>query len=317
MAGENVLSVHLNGWLTNLAISYRPDLASFIADTVAPYLDVRHESDLYPVFDQGEFYSSDTDDRVPDRTEPNEVEFSHTTATYQCVRRELAFSVSDRERRNSDDVLRLEENKQSGTLIRLLLRREIRVAGLLRKTTNGGQLTLGTSASNPFAGASTTTAESDVVTGVEAMRQAVGVEPNVIIIPAVIANQMVINAQWRDYVKYTYGSDAARPMLSARRPTLPPVLWGMTVLTPGTIKNTAAEGATASYSDVWGNHVRLLYVNPESGLTNPSVAYTFRSEGLTTRQWRTEASRTERFAVGQTIDERVVAASAGYEIANA
>jgi hypothetical protein len=63
--------------------------------------------------------------------------------------------------------------------------------------------------------------------------------------------------------------------------------------------------------------VRLLYVNPESGLTNPSVAYTFRSEGLTTRSGGRRRAGLSSFAVGQTIDERVVAASAGYEIASA
>jgi hypothetical protein len=68
-------------------------------------------------------------------------------------------------------------------------------------------------------------------------------QPNTIIIPAVIANQMVINAQWRDYVKYTYGSDARGRCCRLAGRRCPRTLWGMTVLTPGTIKNTAAEGA--------------------------------------------------------------------------
>jgi hypothetical protein len=317
MAGENVRSVHLDGWLSNLAVRYRPDLNGFIADQVCPTIPVAKESNVYPVFTQGEFYGTDVDDLVPDRAKPNKIEFSHSFAQYVCQRRELGWDISDRERGNADDQVRLEENKQIGVLGRLMLKREIRVANLLRKTTNGGGLTLGVNATAAFAGAATTSAESDIVTGQEAIRQAIGIMPNTIIIPAVIANKMVLNAQWRDYVKYTYGTDAQRPMLSSTHPTLPPVLWGMQVLTPGTITNTAGEGLTESYSDVWGNHVRLLYITNGPAIDNPSVAYTLQAETMTTRRWRDEAARTDSFAVGMTIVEKVVAALAGYEIASA
>lgn len=312
MPGENVGVVHIDALLSNLARLYRP--TEFIADSISPYLDVNHESDLYPVWTQGDFYGTDVDDLVADRAEPRFVEISHTTARYQCQRRELAWDISDRERQNSDSALNLERNKQVATMGRLLLKREGRVQTVLRKTSNGGQLALGAAAAAFWDTAGTTSIESDCWTGREAMRQSIGVRPNRIIIPEAVASGMNKNTQLTGKLQYTYGSSDARPLLSDYFPVLPAILFGMQVQIPGLIQNTAREGATESYSDVWGKHVRLLYVTSGPAIEIPSVSYTFRSEQMVTRTWRDDAKRKNNYAVGQTIDERVVAPNAGYEI---
>lgn len=314
MPGETVATVHVDVLLSNLARLYRP--TSFIADQVCPYLGVTHESDLYPVFNQGEFYATDTDDLVADRSEPRVVEFAHTTETYRTQRRELAWDISDRERKNADSQIRLERNKQVGTLGRLLLKREIRVQNLLRKVASGGKLNLGANAAAAWDTANTTSIETDIWTGREAVRTAIGQRCNMIVIPEAVAAGMQKNTQLVGKLQYTYGSGDSRPLLESYYPILPPVLFGMRVVIPGEIKNTANEGATASYSDIWGEAVRLLYVTTGPDLETPSVAYTFRSEPMTTRRSREDKPRKDWFAVGQTIDERVVAPDAGYEIAN-
>lgn len=314
-AVERVRSVHVDALLSNLSRLYRP--SGFIADMVAPYIDVANESDIYPVFTQGDFYGTEVDDLVADRAEPRIIDISHTTEQYVTARRELGWDISDRERKNADSQLNLERNKQNAVLDRLAMKREIRVAALLRKTTNGGGLTLGATAAANWSTATVTTIESDIWTGREAMRQAIGVRPNVIVIPEAVAAGMQKNTQLVDKLKYTFGSDGSRPLLSEYYPVLPGVLFGMRVEVPGMIKNTAAEGAAESYSDVWGDDVRMLYVSPGAALENPSVAYTFRSEQFTTRRWREEKRRVDGFAAGQTIVEKVVAPYAGYEISDA
>jgi hypothetical protein len=217
---------------------------------------------------------------------------------------------------NADAPLRLERNKQVATMGRLMLKREIRVSTSLRKTTNGGQLSLGANAAAFWDAASTTSIESDVRTGRESIRLRIGVRPNTIVIPEAVASGMQTNTQLTAKVQYTYGGGGARPLLEEYFPVLPPVLFGMRTVVPGIIQNTAHEGATESYSDVWGESVRLLYVTAGPAIEIPSVAYTFRSETLATRRWREDAKRKNNYAVGQTIDERVVASNAGYEINN-
>lgn len=318
MAGQPVGAVHVNVPLSNLARLYRPLESGFIADEVCPVLDVVHESDLYYTFTQGDFYGTDVDDLIADKVEPREIEFSHSTAQYQVQRRELAWTISDRERNNADNQLNLERNKQNGVLGRLLLKREIRVAALLRKTTNGGQLSLGADAGTKWDDTTNTTYKTvsgDVVAGITAMRQAIGVSPNVIVIPAAVAEGLTKTAFFSALQQYTRGDVNNQPLYE-QYPLLPTRLWGMRVLVPGTIKNTAVEGQTESYSDVWSEQVRMLYVTNGPALEIPSVAYTFRSETLTTRQDRDNRKRLDWFATGQTIDERVVAPNAGYEINN-
>jgi len=318
MAGQPVGSVHVNVPLSQLAVLYRPLESGFIANEVCPILPVQHESDLYYVFAQGDFYATDVDDLVPDRAEPREVEFSHTTAQYQARRRELAWSISDRERGNADAQLRLETNKQNGTMGRLALKRETRVAALLRKTTNGGQIALGANAANKWDNAATTYLNilGDVTLGITAMRQAIGLRPNTIVIPAAVAEGMNKSAFYTSSAgpQSIYSGRPDEVPLFTQYPLLPAVLWGMRVLVPGVISNTATEGQTASYADIWSEQVRLLYVDPSPSIETPSVAYTFQAETLTTRYERRASRRVDWYATGQTIDERVVAASAGYEI---
>ena len=312
MAGEFTQAVHIDALLSNLARLYRP--VEFAADQVSPYLDVNHESDVYPVWTQGDFYGTDVDDLVPDRSAVRMVEISHTTARYQCQRRELGWDISDRERKNQDAPLNLERNKQVAVMGRLMLKREIRVATGLKKTSNGGQLALGANAAAAWSTAGTTSIETDVRTGREAVRQSIGIRPNTILIPEAVASGMETNTTLNNKLIYTYGDANSRPQLSDVFPLLPPVLFGMRTMVPGLIQNTAKEGQTETYSDVWGKAVRLLYITSGPAIEIPSVAYTFRSEVLTTRTWRDDERRKTNYAVGQTIDEEVVAPNAGYEI---
>lgn len=312
MPSPAVGTVHVNAVLTNLARKYMPRLDGFIADEVCPYIPVNFESDQYPVWDTGPFFATDVSDLVPDREEPRIVDVSFSYAQYQVQRRELAWDISDRERQNSDDPLQLETTKQQNTLGRLMLLREQRVAALLRKTSNGGGLTLGGNASAKWDAATSDYQDfaTDIMTAKTAVRQAIGTSPNVIVIPAAVAEGMH-KALLFQIQQYTDGGGA---LVRDEYPSLPPVFFGMRVLTPGGIYNSAVEGQTASYTDVWGESVRLLYVTTGPALMEPSAAYTFRSEPLTTRQDRLERRRIDWYATGQTIDERIVAPDSGYEL---
>lgn len=317
MASETVGNVHVSVPLTNLARLYRPDMNGFIADLVCPPLPVVHENDLYYRWTQGPFFATDVEDLVPDRGKPRKLDFDFDTASYIANKREFGWDISDRERGNADNQLRLEIVKQEGVLGRLMLKKEQRVATLLRKTANGGQLSLGADAGNKWDNAATTYTQvfTDVITGITAMRQAIGARPNVIVIPAGVAEGLNKSLFFSGVQQYTRGDVNNQPLYE-EYPLLPTLLWGMRVLVPGQIKNTAKEGQTASYSDIWDEQVRLLYVTNGPSIETPSAAYSFQSRPLTTRRWRDEEAETDAFAVGYVGTELVVAPNAGYEINN-
>jgi len=329
MAGMPVGAVHQNVPLSNLAVLYRPGFYGFIADEICPILPVVKESNLYYTWTQGDFFGTDVSDLTPDRTEPRAIEFAATTAAYQTHRRELAWDISDRERANADDQLRLEQVKQEGVLGRLALLREMRVEAQLRENTvtttvagesiTGGLDSSMTAAKTAFWDGATTTYNqifTDVVKGITKMRQSIGQKPSHIVIPAAVAEGIHKSLFFSSSngPQIVMGSSPADSPAYRNFPLLPPVLWGLQVLVGGEIKNTAVEGQTASYSDVWGEVCRILYVTPSPDIERPSVAYTFQSEAVTTRQAREDKKRVDWFATGRTIVELVTAAFAGYTI---
>jgi hypothetical protein len=148
------------------------------------------------------------------------------------------------------------------------------------------------------------------------MRQAIGLRPNMIVVPAAVAEGLN---------KSLYYSGTAGPLVQysgrpeelpaySQYPLLPSQIAGMRVLVPGNIKNTANEGQTASYSDIWGETVLLAYVTPGPAMETPSLAYTFTAESRQTRTARDDIRRLDWYAVGETSVESVVAPAAGWTI---
>ena len=329
MPAPAVRDVHIDVLLTNLALLYEPLLDGFIAEEVCPRLPVLKESDKYPVFDKGPYFGAGDDvdlDLVADRASTRRVDFSWSTAGYLCEKRALGFDISDRERSNADDQLRLETNKQRNVLGRLALLRERRVATLLQDSgqTGGGLAAANTASSTVRWDAATTDYQdvlTDVIAGITLMRQAIGARPNVIVIPAAVAEGIhkslfFVNSSGPQVI-YT-GLPAQAPVY-AQYPLLPPTLWGMRVLVAGAVRDSAAEGGTYTASEVFGEAVRLLYVTAGPALETPSVAYTFEARGRMTKRWRDpdESKETDAYeAQNGVIDERVVASEAGYTITN-
>jgi len=329
MATISVGNVHVNAPLTNLSRLYRPLDSGFIAEEICPRLPVVHETDLFYTWDQGAFFGTEVSDLTADRTEPREIDFLATTSSYGCVRRELAWTISQRERQNADNQLRLAETKQNGVLGRLQLLREMRISAILSDvsvtTTVGIESFVGQIASGFTAAAGTkwdNAAQTyqgvltDVVKGITKMRQAIGIRPNVIVIPAAVVEglhkSLFFTNSTGPQAMYS-GAPSAEPLFT-QYPLLPPTLFGMRVLVPGSIKNTAKENQTASYSDIWGEQVLLAYVTSGPAIDTPSLAYTFTAEARQTRTARDEVRRLDWYAVGETIDERVTAPNAGYTI---
>ncbi|MCL4836421.1 MAG: hypothetical protein KJ058_00460 [Thermoanaerobaculia bacterium] len=326
MATQTVGNVHVDVPLTNLARLYRPLEAGFIADEVCPRLPVQKESDLYYVFDKGPWFGAGDDidlDLVADRAAAKRVEFAHSTEKYFCEERALAFDVSDRERRNADSQLRLEENKQRGTLLRLALLRERRVARLLQDTSQtGGELDAAMDAASAarWDAAATTYANirGDIITAKQRVRDRIGINPNVIVIPLKAAEGLTATAFYGDVVRWNVQS-GERPNLTRFTDDvlLPDRLFGLRVIVAGAIRDTAAEGGSFSSEEVWGEVARVAYVTAGPAMEIPSVAYTFQASQPMTRRWREDPAKVDVFeASNGVIDEKVVATEACATITN-
>jgi hypothetical protein len=217
--------------------------------------------------------------------------------------------VSPREISNAEGLLRLRETKVQGVRDLIALHRETRVAALL--TAAGGLSNSGTPSNNWNVDAGTI--EADILAAKEAIYDDTGRVPNTIIIPWKVANAIAMQQDIRELLKYTVDG---RQVLAVGENILPAMLWGLNVIVPQVQATTSREGAgTQTFTDVWGDSVRVLYVNPTPDTQRPSVGYTLQSRGFEVRAWRENDPNVERIRVSDGIlEEKLVAPEAGYEI---
>lgn len=293
--------------LTNLAVDYKPK--GLIADILTPPIPVQKESGQYNVWDARNNFASDVDPLLPDRTPTKEIGVGLSQDKYFCDEYALKASISRRERDNTDDILRLREKKMNAVQFQLALAREVRVATMLTKTTSGGQLNLGATPSKNW-NEDEGVIESDIKTAKEAIYDALGIEPNTIVIPYKVASAISLQKAIREILKYTVNG---QQILMEGEAILPATLWGLKVVIPRGRRITSKEGQTNVFTDIWGDDVRVLYVG-EASTEEPSVAHTFTCRGWETKRWEDDDPEVEWVRTSQLVDEKVVAADAGYEI---
>jgi hypothetical protein len=296
--------------LTNLAVEYSPK--GLVADRLTPAIPVQKESGQYNVWDARNNFAVDVDPLLPDRTPAKEIAVGVSQDRYSADEYALKASISRRERENTDDLLRLREHKMNAVQFQLLLAREVRVAAMLRKTTNGGGLNLGATPSNNW-NVDAGEIEVDIKLAKEAIYDASGIEPNVLVLPYKVANAVSLQSDIREILKYTVNG---QQILQEGDAILPASLWGLQVIVPRGRKVTSAEGATNAFGDIWGDSPRVLYVSEMASTTEPSVAHTFQVRGWETRRWEEDDPEVEYVKTSHLVDEKVVAPDCGYEIAN-
>lgn len=293
--------------LTNIARQYRP--SGFIADQVAPVINVDVDAGQYPVFNG--FFDDTVNGLVSDRAVTPEIDFEFSTDSFLCEDYRLKVSMSAKEKRNANAAVRLEQSLLNRLLDSMAVRREVRVANLLKKTTNGGGLNLGANTSNKW-NVDAATIEADIKTAQEAIYDKTGRAPNTIVIPWKVAYAVAVQQDMRDLLKYTVnGLDTVR--LGAA--ILPDTIHGLNVIIPkGSVRNSANEGATESLAEIWGDSVRVLHVGEQDGWGIPSAAYQFQSKPQMVDRWDEKDPPVEYIRAWEAKDEKVCAPDAGYEI---
>ncbi len=298
--------------LTQVARAYKPQ--GMIYDRVMPTIRVDLDAGLYPVFDG--FFDDDVNNKVQDRALTPEVDFAWSTDTYLCEDYRLKATISDKERRNAHAAIRLERTKLEAVLLRMALQRERRAATLLRKTdVAGGGLNLGATPSVNWDQA-TATIETDIKTGVLAVRDAIGMVTNTMVIPFKVAYEMSMQEDIRALLRWDV---TGRPqnVLELGDRLLPDVIHGHRVIIAGAMRNSAQEGGTRSLTDIWGDHVRLLYVaDGGGGWGIPSVAYSFKAKPEMVDRWVDNDPPLENVRAWECVDEKVTAPDGGYVLSN-
>lgn len=290
--------VHIDAALSNIVINYRPK--GFIADQIAPIVQVPKQSDRFYKISQADRFRTAEDARAPG-TEPNLISFDVSSDGYYCDNYALGSFVTREEIANMDAAL--DNRKIRSELISdvLLLNYERRIANLCTSTSNVGSYTAtgsawGTANAHPY---------DDQMTDLQAIEDASGYYPNLVIYG---------KQAWRLWRQ----SDQIRALIFPHGGGVPTLQHAKQllevdkVLIGGAYYNQAAEGLTMSLSKIWDDMVLYAYVAPNPSKEVPTFMYSFRwtVPGVPSMQVRTfpfdDKSGRQDIHIGYYQDEKIV-----------
>ena len=224
-----------------------------------------------------------------------------TTQTFTTVRYSLAMDVTDEQENNYDVPLDPEGDATRHLANNMAMFHEDDMATVMFATGVWLASLQGVAAA-PGAGEflqwndAASTPIADIRGQKETVRTATGYEPNEVWMGSQVWTTLVDNPSVVDRYKANGSGAGARAPVT--RAAFAELLEVDVIRVSKGVKNTAAEGATNSFSDILGNKLLLVYVNraPRPQVREPSAVYKFawtgfygaEETGMRTRRYRDE-----------------------------
>jgi hypothetical protein len=308
MANPGLADVHIDAALTDYSRAYFQAAEGFVWNKVAPLIPTMKQSDKYFVYDIAETARSDARKRAPG-TESALRDYTLSQDSFFADVWSIGMDISEQVLANADDPLDPEQDAVRVLTEDIMIRLEQEFASTFFSTsiwgTDDTDENWSSDASDPIGA---------LLSGINTVRGNTGYTPNTLVLGA---------ASW-------YNALANHPDILSRIPSnLPQIatpqflanLIGVqNVYVAQSIRNTAQENLTASFSDNLGAHALLCYVAPNPGPRTATAAAAFNWTGLTgaaggIRTLRNEIPHKDAFPrieVQTALDFKVVGSDLGY-----
>jgi len=295
-----------------MSVAYMQESFAFVASRAFPQVNVQKQSDKYFTYSQADFFRDQVQLRA-DGTQSAGTGYSLSTETYSAEVYALHKDIGDQVRANSDAPLDPDMDATRFLTQQMLIRQEVEWASAAFTTgVWGSDVTPGTLWS-----AANSTPIADVEAGKNTVLTNTGYVPNTMIMSYKVFSALMDNADIVDRIKYTSQESVTEDLL-ARLFNVDRVL-----IMAGTY-NTAAEGATASFSQIGDRDALLCYTPANPGLMVPSAGYTMVWSGLSAglgtssaiSRFRMEAEKADRIEIEAAWDTKIVSSALGYFFSN-
>lgn len=307
--------LHTDVPLTNMSIAYMQNASSFVSWRAFPIVPVPNQSNVYYIWDRGD--SLRTDAALRGDAQESVVRGTElATGNYYCHVYSVAEVIGEQSMYNQDmQPLQLERSKTEQVMQDIMIRMDVDWAA-----SNFVTGVWGTS-ETPTAkwGTATTDIIGQIQTGMRTVLSNTGRVPNRIVMgyEAWVACQN--NGVFIERFKHTTAASITPQMVASlfqiNNEPPPQILIGSAV------RNTAAQGATASTSFILGDNCLIAYA-PSSPMVNEQAAgYTFAWTGINmggsggmpaTRTWYENARAAQVIETQYAADFKVVDAQCGY-----
>ena len=305
--------VHVDAVLTNMSVAYQQEADSFVASRVFPTIPVAKQSDLYYTYDQGSFFRDQAKVRA-DGTESAGSGYGLSTASYSSQVWALHKDIGDQVRANSDAPLDPDMDATRFLSQQMLIRQE--------RDWASNYFTTGVWDNDATPSTLWSASGSDPIGDIETAKNTIltntGYLPNTLVLSYNTYSILKNHADFVDRYKYT-SADSISAELLAR------IVEVDRIFVMKGVYNGAAEGATASYSQIGDKDALLCYVAPQPGLMTVSAGYNMTWTGVggglgtssAVSRFRMDHLRADRIEIQSAWDFKVVASPLGYFFSNA
>lgn len=273
--------LHVDRYLTNVAVAWSQSSSNFIADKVFPTVPVLKESDLYAIYEKGFFYRDELKPR-PLGGRPAQIGYEVEHGRYNCTEWSAEHPIDDRVRANADQPLDPDLAAMRLLTTQALIRRDkIWVEKFFTTGVWGVDWTGATSGGkeaehtfNQFDASSATDPIQFFDQRKIDMGSKTGYMPNTLVLGADVYRVVKNHEKVIDRIKYTQRGIVTPEILAE--------LFDVErVLIPFGVQNSAKEGAANSIDFIVGRKDALLvYTAPAPSISDPSGGYTFAYTGL-------------------------------------
>ncbi len=281
--------VHVNRPLTTMSVGFVQDAADFVSGNVFPSIPVTNKSDLYYVYNRGDFFRNNMVKRAPG-TPAAAGGYKLGTSNYNTDVWALKKIIDDQIRANSDTPLQPDRDATMWLTQQALVNRDVNWTGAYFTTgVWGTDLTgvTGTPIATQFKQWDQTgsTPVDDILAAQLVIKKATGLWPNTLVLGAEVYVKLLTNASIIDRLKY--GQTAPGPVVVSTS-DLQALFKVQRVLVMAGIKTTSAEDLNPSsdtvpdtFDFIGGKNALLAYAADSPSIFSPSAGYTFNWTGLT------------------------------------
>lgn len=321
MPNPNRSNLHVDSLLTNISVAVLQEQTVFIANRVFPAVPVTKQSDLYPVYNAGDFHRDEMQVRAPGTESAGGGFRINPDNHFFCQVYALHKDIADQEREAADPVFQLNRDATVYLTLQALIKKERLFAQ--NYLTTGVWGTDLTGVPTPPSNANQFLQWNDAnSTPIQDIREAItkvastGREPNILIMGRSVYDKLIDHPEIVDRVKY--GTQAGDKVSTIGIPELAKLFRIGQVLVMSAVVNTAAEGQTTVNSFINDKTALLAYTTPTPGRLTPSAGYDFQWRGLyrgingqRMKNFRLERIDSDRIEIEQAFDLRVVAPDLG------
>lgn len=309
--------VHINAALTEISVGYVLRTDQFIAPRVFPDIGVQYQSNSYWIHSREDWFRSDVQLRAP-ATETPGGGWRLTSATYFADVYGIHKDIDDQTRSNADPAINLERDATLWVTNQLLLKRDnlwaskFFTTGVWNTDLTGVSGSPGSTEVRQWSDYTNSNPIIDLRKQITTVAGTTGYRPNTLVIGAQVWQALADHPKLLERIQYTQKGMVTEDLLAS--------LLGLDrVIVAYGIQNTAAEGATGSYSYQFGKAALLMYVPPNPGLMQPSAGYTFSwtgylgagAMGNRIKNFRMEPIASDRVEGEMAFDMKVISADLG------